>query len=90
MVAKVASWASVVGLDANKISESINNAVAKFSTGKASGSEATGIVARVFQWGIAIVILFFVKSCIEQFAQQRQKEIDDASVGKKDETKKSL
>ncbi|EER17304.1 hypothetical protein Pmar_PMAR022240, partial [Perkinsus marinus ATCC 50983] len=33
-----------------------------------------------FRWVMGLIILIFAKSCMEQFAQQYQKEIDDARL----------
>jgi hypothetical protein len=78
-VDKIATAAAVVGLDSTKVSKLVHDAVDKFSVG-GGGAESTSILAVAFQYTIGIIILLFVKSCIEQFAQSRQKEIDDAKL----------
>ncbi len=85
-VEKIAKIGAMVGLDSSKISQLSNDAINKFSKGgNGSEDDSKSIIATAFQYGIGIIILLFVKSCIEQFAQSRQKEIDDASI----ETKKN-
>ena len=79
-VGKVAGWASMLGFDSTHISSALHKAVGKFSTGGSGEEETKSFIAHAFQYGISIVILMFVKSCIEQFAQSRQKEIDDAKI----------
>lgn len=79
-VNQLAAMAAWFGFDATKISDLLLEAVSKFSEGGAGESENKSIIATAFQYGITIVILLFVKSCIEQFAQSRQKEIDDIKV----------
>jgi membrane protein YqaA with SNARE-associated domain len=78
-VDKIATAAALVGLDSTKVSKLVHDAVDKFSVG-GGGAESTSILAVAFQYTIGIIILLFVKSCIEQFAQSRQKEIDDAKL----------
>ena len=79
-VSQLARVASIVGFDAGKITASLHQAVGKFSTGGAGQDESKSLFALLFQYGITLVILLFVKSCVEQFAQSRQKEIDDATI----------
>lgn len=79
-VGKVAGWASMLGFDSTHINTALHKAVGKFSTGGSGEEETKSLIALAFQYGITIVILMFVKSCIEQFAQSRQKEIDDAKI----------
>jgi len=79
-VAKIVSLAAIFGLDSTKVSKLVHDAVEKFSVGGGKGGESTSLIAVAFQYGIAVIILLFVKSCIEQFAQSRQKEIDDAQL----------
>ncbi len=80
-VDRISSVASLVGLDSAKVSKLVHDAVDKFSVGGGKGgAESTSLIAVAFQYGIGIIILLFVKSCIEQFAQSRQKEIDDAQL----------
>jgi membrane protein YqaA with SNARE-associated domain len=76
-IGKLTAVADVFGFESQKIANMINKAVGKFSTGGSGEEEARSLLALAFQYGVTIVILMFVKSCIEQFAQSRQKEIDD-------------
>lgn len=85
-VGYVVRFASIFGLDPVRMTRLVHDAVEKFSVGGGKGDESKSIIALAFQYGIAIIILLFVKSCIEQFAQSRQKEIDDKSLA--NETKK--
>ena len=80
-VDKMAGLASMLGFDSSKITNMLHAAVGKFSTGSHGHDDSKGIIGMLFQYGIMIVILMFVKSCIEQFAQSQQKEIDDAKLG---------
>lgn len=76
-IGKLTAVADVFGFESQKIANMINKAVGKFSTGGSGEEEARSLLALAFQYGVTIVILMFVKSCIEQFAQSRQREIDD-------------
>ena len=76
-VGKIAGIAALFGLDYAKITLALHDVIGKFSTGGSGKEETSSVLALVFQYGISIVILLFVKSCIEQFAQARQKEIDE-------------
>ena len=79
-VEKLAGLASMVGFDSSKITAMLHSAVGKFSTGTHGQDDSRGLMGILFQYGIMLVILMFVKSCIEQFAQSQQKEIDDAKL----------
>ena len=79
-VSKLAQLAAMVGFDSGKITALLHDAVSKFSKGGAGQGESQSLIAMAFQYGITIVILLFVKSCLEQFAQSRQKEIDDMQI----------
>ena len=87
-VHKIASLASLLGFNPEKISGMLHDAVGKFSSGGAGQNQTTSLVAVVFQYAITFVILMFVKSCIEQFAQSRQKEIDDALISAEESKKR--
>jgi vacuole membrane protein 1 len=81
-VGMLAAAGAKLGLDSTRVSELAHNAINKFSKG--SGEDETkSLIATAFQYGIGLIILLFVKSCIEQFAQSRQKEIDDAKIDNK-------
>ena len=82
-VDKLAGMAAIFGFDGSRITKMLHDAVAKFSTGGAGAGESQSLLATAFQYSITIVILLFVKSCIEQFAQSRQKEIDDQTLDEK-------
>jgi hypothetical protein len=79
-VEKMSYLASLIGFDPSKISVALHNAAGKFSTGGSGEEETKSIIALLFQYGVTIIILLFVKSCIEQFAQSQQKQIDDAKI----------
>jgi membrane protein YqaA with SNARE-associated domain len=79
-VGSVVRFASLFGLDPTRMSKLMHDAVEKFSVGGGKGDESKSLIAMAFQYGIALIILLFLKSCIEQFAQSRQKEIDDKSL----------
>jgi hypothetical protein len=79
-VAKMALFASFVGFDPVKITTALNKAAGKFSTGGAGSEDSKSIIGSLFQYAVTVIILLFVKSCIEQFAQSQQKQIDDAKL----------
>jgi hypothetical protein len=79
-VEKMSYMASLVGFDPSKITTALHQAAGKFSTGGGGADESKSIIAMAFQYGVTIIILLFVKSCIEQFAQSQQKKIDDAAL----------
>ena len=87
-VGGVVRFASFFGLDPTKMSKLMNDAVEKFSVGGGKGDESKSLLAMAFQYGIALIILLFLKSCIEQFAQSRQKEIDDKSLAENSKKRK--
>ena len=80
VVTKMSNAANLIGLDSSKIAGSLHNAVNKFSTGSAGQDDSKGYIGLAFQYGVTIIILLFVKSCVEQFAQSQQKQIDDAKL----------
>ena len=86
-VDNITDIASMLGFNPQKITDLLHDAIGKFSTGQSGNNEATSLVALGFQYAITIVIVFFVKSCIEQFAQSRQKEIDDSLVESRENKK---
>jgi membrane protein YqaA with SNARE-associated domain len=81
-------FASIFGLDQAKMSKLVHDAVEKFSVGGGKGDESKSFIALAFQYGIAVIILLFLKSCIEQFAQSRQKEIDDKKLANDEKKRK--
>jgi hypothetical protein len=87
-VAKMAYMASLIGLDSSKITTALHIAAGKFSTGSAGQEDSKGLIGLAFQYGVLIIILMFVKSCVEQFAQSQQKQIDDATLAVLQEKKR--
>jgi hypothetical protein len=79
-VEKMSYIASLIGFDPTKITAALHQAAGKFSTGGSGAEESKSIIALLFQYGVTIIILLFVKSCIEQFAQSQQKQIDDGTI----------
>ena len=84
----IVRFASIFGLDPSRMTKLAHDAVEKFSVGGGKGDESKSLIALAFQYGIAIIILLFLKSCIEQFAQSRQKEIDDKKIANGEKKRK--
>lgn len=80
VVNKLSQAAHSLGLDSSRIAASLHNAVNKFSSGSSGQDDSKGYIGLAFQYGVTIIILLFVKSCVEQFAQSQQKQIDDAKL----------
>ena len=67
-----------IGIDGSSIGQSVDKMLLGFSTGKSGDSSGrSSLVGIFFQGVIMVLILGFLKSCAEQFAQAKQKEIDD-------------
>ena len=79
-VDRMSHLASLVGFDPAKITAALHQAAGKFSTGAGGADDSKSFLGLLFQYGVATIILLFVKSCIEQFAQSEQKKIDDAKL----------
>jgi vacuole membrane protein 1 len=73
------------GLVAQKIHTLMDSVMNKFSGPSVDDGNNQGLIAKVFQTIIMLVILLFVKSVIEQFAQQKHNEL---RVKKEDEPPK--
>jgi len=68
-----------------KLHAVIDSVISKFSGEQDTKEETStnnmnGLVGKAFQYLIMGVILLFVKSVIEQFAQQKQKQIDNSTL----------
>ncbi|CEL98301.1 unnamed protein product [Vitrella brassicaformis CCMP3155] len=74
----------------SKFVHKVNEAIHKVSRGRGQAGAAAGgeeddgrvTLATLFGYLILVLILYFVMSCFNQFAQQRQKELDDEELNK--------
>ncbi len=80
LVDVLARGVGVFGADVDAMKSSLHDMVHKFSIGNGHDdgdrSSVPSFWAGVFHYGVLVLVLFFIKSCIEQLAQAKQKELD--------------
>jgi vacuole membrane protein 1 len=72
-----------VGVKSETVHAAFDQALRKFSVGDASSAEGeSNILGKLFQTVVLVILLFFFKSCLEQFAQYQQRVFDESVVTK--------
>lgn len=78
------------GASAESVNSAFDRALQRFSAGDSSEADSGNIIGQVFQAAVLIILLFFFKSVLEQFAQYQQRIIDESSSDKKPEPVKTV
>lgn len=79
----VAGLATRFGGSEATVNAAFERALKKFSAGDASDAEGGNVIGKIFQAAVLIILVFFFKSVLEQFAQYQQRIIDESTSSNK-------